>query len=170
MDFVNEIVCSFTTKYPDQRRGRKSWYKVTNSESLNSKTLVFSNVASFSLVLDLMHEWYVISFVDVFHFLIWESACFVAYFHISVSQKLRDNKIGMPFLTLRPCEIDEKLKLWSTNKTHVYFLLVTFDVLKLYVVTDKSKCLCAIFHNLIHSNPKILQISFVRHLSYNPFR
>ena len=50
----------------------------------------FCKVASFPLVLDLIRECYVISFPDVFHFLIL-SSCFVAYFHISTSQKLRGN-------------------------------------------------------------------------------
>ena len=77
------------------------------------------------------------------------------------SQKLRGNGIGIPFLTPRTRENNEKLKLSSTNKTHVYSLLVTFDVLRLYVVTKKSKFFCAIFRILIHSDPKILQISFL---------
>ena len=46
---------------------------VTNSETLNLETF-FSQatckVASFSLILDLMHECYVISFPNVFYFLI----------------------------------------------------------------------------------------------------
>ena len=44
----------------------------TNSETLNLKTFsqAFCKVASFPLVLDLMHECCVISFPDVFHFLI----------------------------------------------------------------------------------------------------
>ena len=29
MDFVNKIVCGFTTKHPDQRTVRKSWPKVS---------------------------------------------------------------------------------------------------------------------------------------------
>ena len=68
----------------------------------------------------------------------------------------------MLFLTLRRGENNEKLKLSSTNKTHVYSLLVTFDVLRLYVVTEKSEFLCAIFRILIHSDPKILQISILQ--------
>ena len=65
------------------------------------------------------------------------------------------------FLTLRTRKNNEKLKLSSTNKTHVHSLLVTFDVLRLYAVTEKSKFLCAIFRILIHSGVKILQISFL---------
>ena len=47
--------------------------EVTNSETLNSKTFFsqgFCKVPSFPLVPDLMYECYVISFPDVFHFLI----------------------------------------------------------------------------------------------------
>ena len=67
----------------------------------------------------------------------------------------------MLFLTLRLRENNEKLKLSSTNKTHVYFLLVIFDMLRLYVVTNKGIFLRTIFRTLIHSDPKILQISFL---------
>ena len=67
----------------------------------------------------------------------------------------------MLFLTLRLRENNEKLKLSSTNKTHVYFLLVIFDMLRLYVVTNKSIFLRTIFRTLNHSDPKILQISFL---------
>ena len=65
--------------------------EVTNSETLNSETFFYQascKVSGFPLVLDLMHECYVISFPDVFHFLIRRSSCFIAYFHISGSQKL----------------------------------------------------------------------------------
>ena len=68
-------------------------------------------------------------------------------------------------LTLRRRENNEKLQLSWTSKAHVYSLLVTFDVLWLYVVIEKSQCLCAIFCVLIHSNPKILQISLLQSLS-----
>ena len=96
-------------------------------------------VASFPLVLDLMHKCYVVSFPDVFHFWIWRRNCFVSYIHISTSQKLRGNEIGILFLTLRTHENSKKLKLSSTNKTHVYPLLVIFDVLRRpYAVTEKS--------------------------------
>ena len=47
--------------------------EVTNSETLNSETFfseTFCKVASFPLVLDLMHECYVTLLPDVFHFLI----------------------------------------------------------------------------------------------------
>ena len=84
--------------------------------------------------------------------------------HIN-SQKLRGDGIGIPFLTLGTRENNEKLKLSSTNKTHVYSLLVTFDMLRLYVVTDKNNFLCEIFRILIHSDPKILQISFLQPFS-----
>ena len=137
---------------------------MTNSETLNSENF-FSQasckVASFPLVLDLMHKCYVILFPDVFYFLICRSTCFVAYFHILTSQKLRENGIGILFLTLRMRENNDKLKLSSTNKTLFYSLLITFDVLRLYVVTEKSTFLCAIFRILINSDPKILQISFL---------
>ena len=83
-------------------------------------------VVSFPMVLDLMHECYVISFTDVFHFLIWRRSCFVVHFHIS-SQKLQGNGIGTLFFTLRTRENNEKLKLSSKNKAR-FFLLVTFDV------------------------------------------
>ena len=138
--------------------------EVTNSETLNSETFfsqAYCKVASFPLVLDLIHKCYVISFSDVFHFLICRSTCFVPYFHILTSQNLRGNGTGMLFLTLRTRENNEKLKLSSTNKTHYYSLLVTFDVLRLYTVTEKSKFFCAMFRILIHSDPKILQISFL---------
>ena len=78
------------------------------------------------------------------------------------SQKLRWNRISIPLLTPRQRQNNEKLKLSSPNKTHVYFLLVTFDVLRLYVVSKKSKFFCTIFRILIHSNPNILQISFLQ--------
>ena len=80
--------------------------------------------------------------------------------HIN-SQKVPGNWIGIPFLTRRTRQNNEKLKLLSTNKTHVYSLLATFDVLRLYVVTKKSRFFCAIFRILIHSDPEILQISFL---------
>ena len=78
--------------------------------------------------------------------------------HIN-SQKHRGSGIGIPFLTLKTRQNNEKLKLSSTNKTHVYSLLVTFDVLRLYVVTN------AIFSILIHSDHKILQVSFLQPFS-----
>ena len=80
--------------------------------------------------------------------------------HIN-NQTLQGNGIGIPILTPRTRENNEKLNLISTNKTHVYSLLVTFDVLRMYVVTEKSKFLCAIFRILIHSDPTFLQISFL---------
>ena len=95
--------------------------EVTNSEILNSETFFSQascSVASFPLLLDLMRGCYVISFQDVFHFLIWRSTCFFAYFHISTSQKLRGNEIGILFLNIRRHEKNEKLQLSSTNKTH----------------------------------------------------
>ena len=94
--------------------------EVTNSETLNSQTFfsqAFCKVASFPLVLDLMHECYVISLPDVFHFLIWRNTCFAAYFHILTSQKPRGNETGIQFLTLRTRENNEKLKHLPTNKT-----------------------------------------------------
>ena len=119
--------------------------EVANSVTLNSQTFFLQascNVTSFPPVLDLMHKCYVISFADVFHFFIWQSTSFVAYFHISTSQKLRGNEIGILFLTLRTLENNEELKLSFTNKTHVYSFLVIYDVLRLYVrlyvVTEKS--------------------------------
>ena len=137
--------------------------EVTNSEILNSETF-FSQasckVASFPLVLDLMHKCCVISFSDVFHFLICRNTCFVAYSHILASQNLRENGIGILFLTLSTRENNEKFKLSSTTKTHVYSLLVTFDVLRL-LVTEKSKLICTIFCILLHSDTKIQQISFL---------
>ena len=84
-------------------------------------------VTSFPLLLHLMHECYEISFPGVFHFLIWRCSCFVVHFHIS-SQKRQGNGIGILFFTFRTSKNNEKLKLSSTNKTHVYSLLVTFDV------------------------------------------
>ena len=99
--------------------------EVTNSETLNSETF-FSQasckVASFPLVLHLMHKCYVISFTEVFHFLIRRSTCFVAYFHILTSQKFRGNGIDILFLTLRTRENNEKLKLSFTNKTRLFFI------------------------------------------------
>ena len=119
--------------------------EVTNSETFNSGTF-FSQascrVASFPLVLDLMHECYVISFPDIFHFLIWRSSCFVAYFHMSTSHKLWGDEIGILFLNLGRRENSDKLQLVSTNKTDVYSLLVTFDVLWLHVATKKKINLC----------------------------
>ena len=91
--------------------------EVTNSETLDSETFfsqAFCKFGSFPLVLDLMHECNVISFPDVFHFLIWASSCFVAHFHISTSQKLWGNEIEN-----NERENNKKLKLSSTNKTHV---------------------------------------------------
>ena len=47
--------------------------EVTISETLNSETFfspALCKVASFPLVLNLMHKCYVVSFPDVFHFLI----------------------------------------------------------------------------------------------------
>ena len=116
--------------------------EVTNSESLTSEIFfsqAFYKVASFTLVLDLMHECYIILFPDIFHFLICRSTYFVYYFHLSTSKKLNGNEIGIPSLTLRTREKkNEKVKRSPTNKTHLHFLLVIFDVLRLYVVTKKS--------------------------------
>ena len=138
--------------------------EVTNSETLDSETF-FSQasckVASFPLVLNLMHKCYVIWFLDVFHFLICRSSFLVTYFHILTSKKLLGNGIGILLLTLTMRENNEKLKLSSTNKTHVCSLLVTLDVQRLYVVTEKSKFFCAILRILIRSDPKILQISLL---------
>ena len=135
----NLIVIKINVKTRDS--GYEIENEVTNSETLNSQTFLaqaFCKVAIFPLVLDLMHECYVISFPDVFHFLIWRSTCFFEYFGILTSQKLQGNEIGIQFLTLRTGENNEKLKLLSTIKTHFYSLLVTFDVLRPYVVTEKS--------------------------------
>ena len=74
--------------------------------------------------------------------------------HIN-SQKLRGNGFDIPFLTPRT--------VLSTNKTHVYSLLVTFDVLRLE--PKQVNVFCAIFRILIHSDPKILQISFLQPFS-----
>ena len=52
--------------------------------------------------------------------------------------KTSGNKIGILFLFLKRRENYEKLKLSPTNKTRVNFLLVTFDVLRLYIVTEKK--------------------------------
>ena len=86
---------------------------------------------------------------------------FFTFWYEEVLVLSRENGIGIPFLTPETRENNEKLKLSSTNKTHIYSLLVTFDVLRLYVVTEKSNFLCAIFRILIHSDPKLLQISFL---------
>ena len=132
------------TRYP----GDKIENEVTNSETLNLE-IFFSQasckVANFTLALDLMHECYVISFPHLFYFFIWRQTSFVVYFNISTSQKLRGNEIGILFLTFRRRENNEELKLSFTNKTHVCSLLITSDVLRLYVVTKKSQFLCAIF-------------------------
>ena len=111
-----------------------------------------------------MHERYVISFPDFFHFLIWRSTCFITYFHISTRQKLQGSKIHILLLTSRTCENNEKMKLSSTNKTHVYFLLVLFDVLRRYVATKKSFCVQYFILRLIQI------IKFCKSLSYSPFR
>ena len=77
--------------------------------------------------------------------------------------KTSGNNISKLFLTLRKHENNEKLKLPSTIKTCTHPLLVTFDVLRLHVVTEnKNQFRCAIFRILIYSNPKILQISFLK--------
>ena len=76
--------------------------------------------------------------------------------------KTSGNNISKLFLTLRRHENNEKLKLPSTIKTRAHPLLVTFDVLRLHVVTEKNQFRCAIFRILIYSNPKILQISFLK--------
>ena len=90
------------------------------------------------------------------------STCFVVYFNKSTSQKLRGNKIAILFLTLRRCENSKKLKLSLEHKTRVYSSLLTFDMLRLCEVTEKSHFVCEMFRILIHSNPKILQISFLQ--------
>ena len=71
--------------------------EVTNSETLNSETFFsqgFCKVPSFPLVLDLIHKCYVISFPDVFHFLI-RSSCFAMYFHISTTVFSLLNALGV---------------------------------------------------------------------------
>ena len=74
--------------------------------------------------------------------------------------KTSGNNISKLFLTVRRHENNEKLKLRSTIKTRTHPLLVTFDV---HVVTEKkNQFRCAIFCILIYSNPKILQISFLK--------
>ena len=78
-------------------------------------------VASFPLVLDLMHVYYVILFPDVFQFFIWRHSGFVVHFHIS-SQQLQGKGISVLFFTLRKRENNEKLKLSSTNKTRFFFV------------------------------------------------
>ena len=108
--------------------------EVINSEILNSETLLlqaFRKFASFLLVLDLMYELYVTSFLEIFHFLIWRGTCFDAYFH-------NFSDVSKLFLALRRHENNEKLKLSSTIKTRAHSLLVTFDVLRLHVVTAKK--------------------------------
>ena len=153
--------------------GYENGNEVTNSETLNSQNSFSQDsckVTSFSLVLDLIHECYVILFSGNFYFLNWKSTYFVAYFYISTSQKLRGNEIGILFLTLKARENNEKLKLSSTNKTHVYSLLVNFDVLRLYVVTEKSYFLGSLCYILIYSNPQILQICFLQPFSVKTWR
>ena len=81
--------------------------------------------------------------------------------HIKWS-KTSENDTSKLFLPLRRHENNEKLKLSSTTRTRAHPLLVTFDVLRLHVVTKKNQFRCAIFHILIYSNPKILQISFLK--------
>ena len=77
--------------------------------------------------------------------------------------KTSGNNISKLFLTLRKHENNEKLKLPSTIKTCTHPLLVTFDVLRLHLVTEnKNQFRCAIFRILIYSNPKILEISFLK--------
>ena len=76
--------------------------------------------------------------------------------------KTSGNGISKLFLPLRRHENNEKLKLSSTTRTRAHPLLVTFDVLRLHVVTEKNQFRCAIFRILIYSNPKILQISFLK--------
>ena len=55
-----------------------------------------------------------------------------------LAKKLRGNEIDMRLTTLRTRKNKEKLKLSSTNKTHVYSFIVTFDMLRPHVVTEKS--------------------------------
>ena len=76
--------------------------------------------------------------------------------------KTSRNNISKLFLPLRRHDNNEKLKLSSTIKARSHPLLVTFDVLRLHVVTEKNQFRCAIFRILIYSNPKILQISFLK--------
>ena len=52
--------------------------------------------------------------------------------------KTSRKEISKLFLSLRSRRNNEKLKLLSRNKTHVHSILVTFDVLRLYVVTEKN--------------------------------
>ena len=114
-------------------------------------------VASFPMVLDLMHECYVISFTDVFHFLIWRRSCFVVHFHIS-SQKLQGKGLAYCFLPLEPVKITRNWNFYPKTK-HVFSLLVTFDG-DIWSNRKKTFLVCAIFRILIHSDPKTLQISF----------
>ena len=82
--------------------------EVTNSETLNSETFFSSapcKVASFPLVLDLMHECYVTTFPDVFHWIV------------------------ILFFTLRTRENNEKLKLdvlICSNRKKVNFCVQYF--------------------------------------------
>ena len=112
-----------------------------------------------------MHECYVISFPDAFHgFLTWRSSYFVMHFHISYSQKLRGNRIGILFFTLRTRENNEKLKLLSTDKTYVYSLLVTFYV---HVCINQKKGNFCVQYFVFWF---IQILKFCKSLSYSPFR
>ena len=112
-----------------------------------------------------MHECYVISFPDAFHgFLTWRSSYFVMHFHISYRQKLRGNRIGILFFTLRTRENNEKLKLLSTDKTYVYSLLVTFYV---HVCINQKKGNFCVQYFVFWF---IQILKFCKSLSYSPFR
>ena len=106
-----------------------------------------------------MRDCYVISFTDVFHFLIWRSTYFVACFHISTIQKLRKTNIGILFLTLKKRENNEKMHIdkESTRSFFIYNFWCAMNVCSY----QKSRFLRAILRILIHPNPNILQISFL---------
>ena len=128
--------------------------EVINSEILNSETLLlqaFRKFTSFLLVLDLMYELYVTSFLEIFHFLIWRGTCFDAYFH-------NFSDVSKLFLALRRHENNEKLKLSSTIKTRCNFWCVKTACSN----CKKNQFGYAMFRILIYLNPKILHISFLK--------
>ena len=111
-----------------------------------------------------MHECYVISLPDFFHFLIQEVLVLSRTSTYELAENLCELDWHTVFFTVRRRENNQKLKLLSVTKTRVHSLLVTFNVLRLYAVTELNQLMCAIFRILTHSILK-----FCTSLSNHPY-
>ena len=98
--------------------------EATNSETLNLKSFfrkLFVNFQSFLLAFDLIREYYVISFLVVFHVLIWISTSFLTtYFIISTSRKPLGTRLVYCFCSLKGVKITRN---WNFHPQTKYALI-----------------------------------------------